>query len=43
MQENNAWFIYAIVVKKEALCFPVKFAKFQRTPFLQNTSGGLLL
>ena len=21
-------------------CFPVKFAKFLRTPFLQNTSGG---
>ena len=24
-------------------CFPVNFAKFFRTPFLQNTSGGLLL
>ena len=24
-------------------CFPVNFAKFQRTPFLQNTSGQLLL
>ena len=24
-------------------CFPVYFAKFQRTPFLQNTSGQLLL
>ena len=24
-------------------CFPVNFAKFQRTPFLQNTSGRLLL
>ena len=24
-------------------CFPVKFAKFLRTPFLQNTSGRLLL
>ena len=23
--------------------FPVKFGKFQRTPFLQNTSGRLLL
>ena len=21
-------------------CFPVNFAKFSRTPFLQNTSGG---
>ena len=24
-------------------CFPVNFAKFQRAPFLQNTSGRLLL
>ena len=24
-------------------CFPVKFTKFLRTPFLQNTSGRLLL
>ena len=24
-------------------CFPMNFAKFQRTPFLQNTSGRLLL
>ena len=24
-------------------CFPVNFAKFVRTPFLQNTSGQLLL
>ena len=24
-------------------CFPVKFVKFLRTPFLQNTSGRLLL
>ena len=24
-------------------CFPVDFAKFLRTPFLQNTSGQLLL
>ena len=24
-------------------CFPVYFAKFRRTPFLQNTSGRLLL
>ena len=30
------------VIKKETLarCFPVNFAKFLRTPFLQNTSGG---
>ena len=24
-------------------CFPVSFGKFRRTPFLQNTSGRLLL
>ena len=24
-------------------CFPVRFSKFLRTPFLQNTSGRLLL
>ena len=24
-------------------CFPVNFAKFLRTPFLQNTSGRLVL
>ena len=24
-------------------CFPVNFVKFVRTPFLQNTSGRLLL
>ena len=31
--------------KKETLyrCFPVNFAKFQITPFLQNTSGRLFL
>ena len=32
-------------IKKETLAqvFPVNFAKFLRTPFLQNTSGRLLL
>ena len=32
-------------IKKETLhkCFTVNFAKFLRTPFLQNTSGRLLL
>ena len=25
------------------MCFPVNFANFSRTPFLQNPSGGLLL
>ena len=31
--------------KRELLhsCFPVDFAKFSRTPFLQNTSGQLIL
>ena len=27
----------------DSLCFPVDFAKFLRTAFLQNTSGRLLL
>ena len=33
------------LLKKEPWhkCFSVNFAKFLRTPFLQNTSGGLLL
>ena len=31
----------ATLLKKR--CFPVNFAKFQRTPFLQNSSGRLLL
>ena len=32
----------ATLLKKRLLqrCFPVNFAKFLRTPFLQNTSGG---
>ena len=33
-------------IKKESLahrCFPVNFVKFLRTPFLQNTSGRMLL
>ena len=25
------------------MCFPMNFAKFIRTPFLQNTSGGCFL
>ena len=28
---------------KRHRCFPVRFAKFLRAPFLQNTSGRLLL
>ena len=37
-QENN-------FIKKRLWdrCFPVDFVKFVRTPFLQNTSGQLLL
>ena len=35
----------AILLKKRLWhrCFPANFAKFSRTPFLQNTSGRLLL
>ena len=35
----------AVLLKKKLWhrCFPVNFAKFLRTPFLQNTSGRLLL
>ena len=35
----------ATILKKRLWhrCFPVNFAKFLRTPFLQNTSGWLLL
>ena len=35
----------AILFKKRTWrkCFPVNFAKYSRTPFLQNTSGRLLL
>ena len=33
----------ATLLKKEALTFPVNFATFVRIPFLQNTSGRLLL
>ena len=32
-----------LLKKKPHRCFPVNFAKFSRTPFLQNTSGRLLL
>ena len=35
----------ATILKKRLWhgCFPMSFAKFSRTPFLQNTSGRLLL
>ena len=41
LQEN----ICARCLKKNLchMCFPVNFAKFLRTPFLQNISGRLLL
>ena len=36
---------HAALLKKKLWhsCFPVNFTKFLRTPFLQNTSGRLLL
>ena len=33
----------ATLLKRVTGCFPMNFAKFLRTPFLQNTSGRLLL
>ena len=33
----------ATLSKRVSGCFPMNFAKFLRTPFLQNTSGRLLL
>ena len=40
-----ASFTLATLLKKRLWhrCFPVNFAKFLRTPFLQNTSGRLFL
>ena len=32
-----------IIKETLAQCFPVNFAKFLRTPFVQNTSGRLIL
>ena len=42
---NNKGLRPATLLKKRLChrCFPVNFAKFLRTPFLQNTSGRLLL
>ena len=42
---NNKGLRPATLLKKRLFhrCFPVNFAKFLRTPFLQNTSGRLLL
>ena len=48
-QENNCVKV-SFLIKLQALkkrlwhrCFPVNFVRFLRTPFLQNTSGRLLL
>ena len=42
---NGEEFFSRCLLKKRLWhrCFPVNFAKFLRTPFLQNTSGRLLL
>ena len=44
-QENFTGFRPATLLKKRLLhrCFPVNLVKFLRIPFLQNTSGQLLL
>ena len=43
-QENTcARVSFLIKLRRWHRCFPVNFAKFLRTPFLQNTSGRLLL
>ena len=45
LQENTCARV-SFLIKLQRLwrrCFPVSFAKFLRTPFLQNTSGQLLL
>ena len=41
--ENTTFFTTLLKTKLWHMCFPVNFAKFLRTPFLQNTSGRLLL
>ena len=45
--QENTFARVSILIKLQAWlwhsCFPVNFAKFLRTPFLQNTSGWLLL
>ena len=43
-QENTcARVTFSIKLQASHRCFPVNFAKFLRAPFLQNTSGRLLL
>ena len=36
-------YLLSEAAKTLACCFPVNFAKFLRTPFLQNTTGRLFL
>ena len=45
LYDEEHWSWPATLLKKRLWhrCFPVNFAKFLRTPFLQNTSGRLLL
>ena len=43
---NNVTCLRHVTLLKKRLwyrCFPVNFMKFLKTPFLQNTSGGLFL
>ena len=42
-QENTCAIVSLLKKKLWHRCFPVNFAKFLRTPFLQNISGRLLL
>ena len=44
-QKRNVKFVSATLLKERLWhrCFPVNFVKFLRPPFLQNTSGRLLL
>ena len=42
-QENTCAIVSLLKKKLWHRCFPVSFAKFLRTPFLQNISGRLLL
>ena len=42
-QENTCARVSFLIIRLWHRCFPVIFAKFLRAPFLQNTSGRLLL
>ena len=41
-QENTCARVSFLIKLQAYRCFPVSFAKFLRSPFLQNTSGRLL-